>query len=120
MSALSNNPLVYPPKHVFDEGEEAVIKYLTNYANTMINTKDVSVMLIGRQEAGKTSLGLCMAGKIVSAEEIKLEDRTQLFDVYDLYLRGTWKKIFDSGGQKENMNQSFLFCAGTTAFIFAF
>ena len=101
LSILNNNPLIYPPKHVFDEGKSAVIKYLTNYPNSMIDAKDVTVMLIGRQEAGKTSFGQCLAGKIVSAKEIKLEDRTQVFDVYPAYLKDLILKIIDLGGHKE-------------------
>ena len=107
---LINNPLIYPPRHVFDEGKRAVTEYLTNYPNSMINAKEITIMLIGRQEAGKTSLGHCLAGKIVSATEIQLKDRTHSFDVYLGYIKDLIFKIIDLGGHKEYESALALLC----------
>merc|ERR1711862_413836 len=80
---------------------ESVIRYMTIFSNSMVNAKDVTIMLIGKQEAGKTSLGHCLAGKITSASEILKLDRTQAFDSYICILQGTKVKIIDLGGHKE-------------------
>ena len=74
---LAYNPLVYPPAHVYKEGNTAIQKYLAAYKNSMINADDVTLMLIGNQESGKTSLGKILSGEIDSADYIKREDRTQ-------------------------------------------
>ena len=95
------NPLVYPPKHIFEEGKDSVLRYLTDNLNSMVNLDDISTILIGNQEAGKTSLGLTLAGKITDASDIKPEDRTHAFDVYQTVIDGIDFTMIDLGGHRE-------------------
>ena len=96
---LKFNPLVYPPEHVYKEGKDRVITYLTQYENTLINPNDITVHLIGNEEVGKTSFGRALSGKITTASEITY--RTQCFDNYTTQVGGIKVNIQDLGGQKE-------------------
>ena len=79
---LTFNPMAYPPRYILEKGPAATSQHLTDYENTMIDQKENSVILIGNQMVGKTSLGLSLAGKIFNAAEIKLTDQTEAFDCY--------------------------------------
>ena len=98
---VRRNPLSYPPAGKIEEGQNAVREYLEKYDDNMINAEDLAVILIGHQNAGKTSLGLCLSGQISEAAEIKAGDRTQAFDVYPGTVKGTTVNFIDVGGQKE-------------------
>ena len=78
---LTYNPLVYPPQHIFEEGKEAVKSYLQEYEDDMMEPDRISLLLIGKQEVGKTSLCRTLAGKISNASESAKDDRTQVFDI---------------------------------------
>ena len=80
--AVDFNPLEYPPDYILERGEEGVLSYLKSYANTTFDATDTPVILIGNSKVGKTSLGLLLAGKISSAKEVKIEDRTEALDIY--------------------------------------
>ena len=99
--ALEHNPLSYPPKHIFEKGENAILSYLEKYGNDQVDPNNFSILLIGNQRAGKTSLGLTMAGKIEHASEIKENDRTQAFDVYQTTLGESKATMLDLGGHRE-------------------
>ena len=98
---LSLNPLFYPPRYVYEEGNHAVKSYLEKYPNSMVDPNNVSITLIGNQEAGKTSICHKLAGKISSAEEIKIDDRTQVFDVQSTWIEEVKVDMRDIGGHEE-------------------
>ena len=100
-SRFDQNPLVYPPLHVFEEGSESVLKYLNNNLNSMVDPNDITILLIGNQEVGKSSFGLTLAGRITNASDVRPEDRTQAFDVYRTILDGITFTMIDIGGQRE-------------------
>ena len=54
--ALDYNPLVYPPQHVLEEGKAAVKSYLEEYEDDMMESDKISLLLVGKQEVGKTAL----------------------------------------------------------------
>ena len=108
--SLQHNPLEYPPAHVYEKGKDAVLSYVTKYANLMVDPDDISLLLMGMQERGKTSFANTMAGIISNAKEIKPEDRTQVFD-YVVALVGRIKVgIIDLGGHEEYQCSLPLFC----------
>ena len=98
---VRRNPLQYPPMRKFEEGRDAVIEYLKSYDNNMINAQDIAVILMGQQNAGKTSLGHCLSGRISEAADIKEEDRTQALDVYHASVKNMEMKLVDLGGHRE-------------------
>ena len=108
--SLRYNPLQYPPKHVYDKGEKEVLSYVTTYANSMVDPDDIPLLMMGKQGAGKTSIGHVMAGKISSAKEIKPEDRTQVFDYYKVTVEKLIFGIIDLGGHEEYACSLPLFC----------
>ena len=98
---FKENPLAYPPQHAYNEGTEKVVQYLRNYPNSMVDPNDITIILIGNKEAGKTSLGLTLSGKISNASEVKAKDRTQAFDVHQTLLEGIKINLIDLGGHEE-------------------
>ena len=96
---LGYNPLIYPPKNVYEAGNAKIRAYLTRYDNALINPKDITVHMIGDEEKGKTSFARAISGQINTASEINY--RTQAFDIYTTHVKDIKANILDLGGQKQ-------------------
>jgi len=99
--SLAHNVMMYPGQHVLDMGDDAVSEYLNMYPKPTVDPNEHVALLIGKQEAGKTSLGLALAGKINSSDDVKPAERTEAFDEYKVPLKEMQLNMVDIGGQDE-------------------
>ena len=98
---LQNNPLSYPPQHIFAEGKDRIISYLVQHDNILVDPNDFSILLVGSQMAGKSSLGLTLADIIPNSSAISPDDRTHAFDTYPITLGNIKVTMLDLGGHRE-------------------
>lgn len=67
------NPLLYPPNHVYDEGNSSIKNYLTSFLNSTVDFNDVTIMLIGEHASGEPS-SLSLKEKLTSGKDLTLND----------------------------------------------
>ena len=99
--AFDYNPLAYPPQHIYESGKNAVLSYVQKYDNRMIEPDKITLLAMGKQCVGKTSLIRTVAEMISNAAEVKKDDRTHVFDIIEIEVEGTTISTFDVGGHQE-------------------